>query len=218
MNLLPVDAGSKIPNVCVLTSKFYVVLFIAEGLVLGNFYVTLKALSPEHPRPQDRQLPAHLRCVWLLGSLPASCRQPRRVWRDEAHCVGMLRPRAAISTSSQTSLSCRPYRFGLVQLSWREKAKISYFIYLFLKLPSEPLPWYFQVMLQHIIYSVAKGLMASPSLLSAVWWIWGLLGPWEGNLVSSDSAFNGCLVATFSKGQNPPEDYLAAGAFVMFLV
>lgn len=63
MSLLPMDPGSKIPKICVLASKFYVVLFIEEGLVLGNIYVALKALSVEHPRPQDRQLPAHLRCI-----------------------------------------------------------------------------------------------------------------------------------------------------------
>lgn len=175
MNSLLMDAGSQIPKACALASTFYVVLFIAAGLVLGNVYVALKALSPERPRPQDRQLPAHLRCIWLLGSLPASCRRPRRVRRAEAHCVGMLGPRAGISALSQASLSCRPYRCGLVQWLWHKKAKISSFIYLFLKLPSEPLPWYFQLMPQHGNYSVVIGLMASLRLLSAVWWKRGLL-------------------------------------------
>lgn len=86
MNLLPMDPGSKIPIVCVLASKFYVVPFIAEGLVLGNVYVALKALSEERPQPQDRQLLANLRCIWQPGNLPASCRQPRWVQRAEAHC------------------------------------------------------------------------------------------------------------------------------------
>lgn len=125
MNLLPMDPGSKIPKVCVLTSNFYVVPFIAEGLVLGNVYVALKALSEERPQPQDRQLLANLRCIWLPGNLPASCRQPRWGQRAEAHCG------AGISTSSQTSSSSRPYRFGLVQCLWCEKANISSFIFFF---------------------------------------------------------------------------------------
>lgn len=49
MNLLPVDPGPKLPKVCVLLSKFYVVLFIEERLVLGSAYVALKELSLERP-------------------------------------------------------------------------------------------------------------------------------------------------------------------------
>lgn len=48
MNVLPMDPGSKIPKVHVLTSEFYV-LFRAEELLLGNVYVALKALSLECP-------------------------------------------------------------------------------------------------------------------------------------------------------------------------